>query len=89
MTAADFNYAIFAVLAWVGHACIWTATLNYLYGCPIPKWLLQPYRLFCGLVIVGFPLLVWAAFTTDMPRPLHWYLRICDCSACSSFQSSP
>lgn len=45
--------------AWVGHACIWTAILNFLYGCPLPKWLLVPYRYFCGLVILAFPLFVW------------------------------
>jgi predicted MPP superfamily phosphohydrolase len=42
---------------WVGHACVWTATLNYLYGCPLPKRLLKLFRHFSGLVIVGFPVL--------------------------------
>lgn len=43
-------------VSWVGHACLWTYSLNNLYGRPIPKWFLKPYRLFCGFVIVGYPL---------------------------------
>lgn len=56
------------VFAWIGHACIWTASLNYLYGHPLPKWFLRPYRLFCGLVICGFPGLVWMAGPSNPPR---------------------
>ena len=40
---------------WVGHACIWTALLNYMYSQPFPKWLLRPWRHFTGLVILSFP----------------------------------
>ncbi len=59
---------------WVGHACVWTASLNYLYGCPLPKRLLKAYRLACGLVIVGFPVLVWAGLGTGV---VGWYLIAC------------
>ncbi len=49
-------YLLYAA-AWVGHACLWTASLNHLYGRPISKGLLKLYRLFCGLVILVFPLI--------------------------------
>ncbi len=53
----------------VGHACIWTASLNYLYGRPLPKWFLKPYRLLCGAVIVGYPAGLYALVVWD------WSLR--------------
>ncbi len=46
---------------WVGHACVWTYALNCLYGRPIPKRFLKPWRLLTGIVIVaGLPLLWWS-----------------------------
>ena len=55
-----FAFLAASAIAWVGHAAILTAALNYLYGCPIPKWFLRHYRTATGLAIVGFPLLVWS-----------------------------
>jgi hypothetical protein len=55
-----FAVALFLV-AWVGHACIWTAVLNYLYGHPLPKLFLKAWRYLTGLVILAFPLLIWSA----------------------------
>lgn len=43
------------LVAWVGHACVWTAVLNHVYGRPFPKGFLRPARLTTGLVILGFP----------------------------------
>ncbi|OWK41711.1 metallophosphoesterase [Fimbriiglobus ruber] len=43
---------------WVGHACIWTAVLNNLYGRPITKTFLKPWRAFTGLMILAYPVLV-------------------------------
>jgi predicted MPP superfamily phosphohydrolase len=52
-------YLLFAG-ACAGHAAVWVAPLNHLYGRRIPKAVLKPFRLFAGLVIlagwVGFPL---------------------------------
>lgn len=45
------------VVAWVGHATIWTAVLSHLYGRPLPKHFLKLWRLFTGLLILAFPLL--------------------------------
>src|SRR4051812_33894665 len=53
----------FAV-AWVGHACVWTAVLNNLYGRPLPKAFLKPWRYITGLIIVAFPLLLLSGFNT-------------------------
>ncbi len=47
-------------LAWVGHACIWTATMNNLYGRRLPKGPLKAWRLITGVVILAFPLLFWS-----------------------------
>ncbi len=47
---------LFAV-AWVGHACLWVTLLNNLYGRPLSKWFLKPWRLLTGVVILAFPLL--------------------------------
>jgi uncharacterized protein len=60
MLMLDSPGAVLAfLLAWVGHACIWVSLLNILYGNPLPKSLLRPWRLLTGLVILAFPLLLW------------------------------
>ena len=48
-------------VAWVGHACIWTATLNHLYGRALPKGLLKLWRFVTAPAILAFPLLFWFA----------------------------
>ena len=48
------------IVAWVGHAAIWTAILSHLYGRPLPKAFLKLWRLFTGLLILAFPLLAFA-----------------------------
>lgn len=57
-----FLALLISAIAWVGHACAWTAVLNNLYGRPISKHFLVPWRAFTGLVIVSFPLLAWWVF---------------------------
>lgn len=47
------------LVAWVGHATIWTAILSHLYGRPLPKHFLKLWRLFTGLLILAFPLLAF------------------------------
>jgi predicted MPP superfamily phosphohydrolase len=44
-------------IAWVGHACLWTALLNNVYGRPFSKLVLKPWRYLTGLVIILFPVL--------------------------------
>jgi predicted MPP superfamily phosphohydrolase len=56
---------LLAALAWVGHAYILTAALNYLYGRALPKTFLKPLRLLIGVAIVGFPLLLLSAVNPD------------------------
>ena len=51
-------FVVVFVVAWVGHACVWTAILNNLYGRRLSKKLLKPWRLFTGVVIAAFPLLL-------------------------------
>ena len=60
MILVFFAMLVFA-LAWVGHACIWTAILNYIYGCPVPKQILKPWRYATAFVILAFPILLWSA----------------------------
>jgi predicted MPP superfamily phosphohydrolase len=48
--------------AWAGHAYVWTAGLNNLYGRRLPKRLLKPWRFVTGAVIVAFPLLLATGF---------------------------
>jgi len=43
--------------ACLGHACLWMALLNVLYGLPLPKWFLKNWRILTGLVILAGPLL--------------------------------
>ena len=76
-TAALLLVGLVFLACWVGHACLWTATLNYLYGCPLPKRFLKVYRLLCGLVIIGFPILVCAGSASGLPWPVKWYLIAC------------
>src|SRR6478672_8698303 len=51
--------------AWVGHACVWTFTLNNLYGRRLSKRILKPFRLFVGVVIAAAPLIFLSAFRFD------------------------
>jgi uncharacterized protein len=44
--------AFWFLVCWVGHACLWTFFLNTLYGRPIRKSFLKPWRLFTGFVIL-------------------------------------
>jgi hypothetical protein len=44
-------------IAWVGHAGMWTAVMNHLYGRPLNKTFLKLWRLFTGVVILAFPLI--------------------------------
>jgi predicted MPP superfamily phosphohydrolase len=55
------------VVAWVGHACIWTAVLNNLYGRRLSKKFLKPWRLFTGVVIAAFSALLF------LPPSLYLY----------------
>lgn len=74
-TPAAFAFLGLLLLAgWVGHACLWTATLNFLYGCPLPKPLLKVYRLACGVVIGGFPLLIWGGLAAGLDTPVKGYV---------------
>ena len=66
-------------IAWVGHACIWTSVLNYVYARPYPKKVLKVWRHFTGLVILAFPV---ASFFIDPDPELapSWvilYLGVC------------
>lgn len=54
-------YLLLYAAAWVGHAYLWTGLLNHLYGRPLPKRFLKPWRLFTGLVIAGG--LAWVVLT--------------------------
>ncbi|WP_337898114.1 hypothetical protein, partial [Mesomycoplasma ovipneumoniae] len=54
--------ALFIVaVAWVGHACILTATLNNLYGRSLPKPFLKAWRHSTAIGILAFPLLLATA----------------------------
>lgn len=64
-------------ILWVGHACIWTASLNYFYGLPYPKPFLRLYRLFVGGVIAGFPALLFLAGTPTGLAILFAYGLLC------------
>jgi|SRR5579883_86021 len=57
----EFLALLLIGLAWIGHAYILTAFLNYVYGCRLPKSLLKPWRLITGVGILAFPLLLWSA----------------------------
>jgi uncharacterized protein len=50
---------------WVGHACIWTALLNNLYGRSLPKGLLRLWRHTTALILLAFPVLLWSAWNPD------------------------
>jgi uncharacterized protein len=68
MLMLDSTGAVLGFLAaWVGHACIWVTLLNSLYGQALPKRLLKPWRLLTGLVILGFPLIVWLVGSQPIP----------------------
>lgn len=45
----------------IGHACVLMATVNFLYGERIAKWILKPVRLVIGGLVVGNPMLLVVA----------------------------
>jgi uncharacterized protein len=49
---------LLCALAWVGHACIWTALLNRVYSYPLPKYFLKGWRYLTGVIILAFPLVL-------------------------------
>jgi predicted MPP superfamily phosphohydrolase len=57
---------VLVALAWVGHACLWTAVLNYVYGRDLPKVLLKPWRYVTGALILAFPVVL-----IYIPNPDH------------------
>ena len=61
--------ALLIGLAWVGHACICTALLNYAYGRRLPKAVLKPWRFVTGVLILAFPLLFWALVNVPVANP--------------------
>jgi uncharacterized protein len=67
-------FVIALLLAWVGHACLWTALLNNIYGRPLAKYVLKLWRYATALIILAFPLLVLSvvdfAFTGDRWEPI-------------------
>ena len=52
-------------IGWVGHACLWTALLNNLYGRPLPKGLLRWWRHLTALILLSYPPVVW--YCLDVP----------------------
>ena len=50
-------------MAWLGHACLWIALLNNLYGRPISKSFLKCWRHFTGVWILAFPAIMYLGGT--------------------------
>lgn len=61
-------FIVLCGFAWVGHACFWTYWLNHLYGRPLSKRFLKPWRLITGVVILAAPLILASAFRFDFVR---------------------
>ncbi len=60
----------FLLVAWVGHAYLWTAILNFLYARSLPKKFLKPWRVFTGIIIVAYPAL-WFVLIFELSGPPH------------------
>jgi predicted MPP superfamily phosphohydrolase len=54
---------VVAAVAWVGHACVWTALLSNLFGRPLPKPFLKAWRLVTAAVILAFLQMCWWLLT--------------------------
>ena len=85
----SFPVALYLLVAWVGHGYVWTGILNYLYARSLPKKLLKPFRVFVGVIIVGYPVLIWLiaqlfwkikSYPDDAPDPVaDLYLALAVC----------
>lgn len=73
----DTLFRLLFAFAWVGHACICTAALNHLYGRPLPKTILKPFRLLVGVAILAFPLLLVVAPDTSGDPLALGYALVC------------
>ncbi|MCS7022825.1 MAG: metallophosphoesterase, partial [Gemmataceae bacterium] len=62
----QFASLLVFVIASVGHAVLWTAVLNHLYGRPLPKSLLRLWRYATAVLIASLPL-GWAYFLLTSP----------------------
>lgn len=58
------DYLLF-FLVWVGHSAIWLVALNVLYSRPYPRQIFRLARWAVGVIVFGFPLLVWATVGLD------------------------
>ncbi len=67
---------LFLLVAWVGHGYIWTGILNFLYARSLPKKLLKPFRVFVGVIIVGYPVAVYMARTSAAYTIEHELLKM-------------
>jgi predicted MPP superfamily phosphohydrolase len=73
--------------ACVGHTIVMVFTMNWLYGCPFPKWVMKPVRPLYALLILivclyfGWTLYEydfdWWRLLADSYRPLSAYIGIC------------
>jgi predicted MPP superfamily phosphohydrolase len=88
-----FFAVLLIALVWVGHACICTALLNYVYGCRLPKVILKPWRYFTGVLILALPVPVWiladdplrAIGAGESPAPFWVMPFLVYCIACLYF----
>jgi uncharacterized protein len=64
-------------VSWIGHAVLWTAFLNRLYGRALPKRFLKLWRLFTGVVILAFPLFDWQIHAVTQLDPSAGILGFC------------
>lgn len=60
-----FLIVLAVVFAWIGHAYLWTALLNNIYGRPLPKRFLKLWRYGTALLILAFPILVARALRLE------------------------
>lgn len=66
--------------AWVGHACIWTSLLNYVYARPYPKGMLRVWRQVTGVIILAFPFLaVESNFEAPAQSPIGLLVYLAPC----------
>lgn len=81
MMSSFFPPACFALsltLTGIGHAVLWTALLNHLYGRPWPKSFLRLWRYITAIIIAAYPAVIGYHFWNESGMFLHFWNMLLD-----------
>jgi predicted MPP superfamily phosphohydrolase len=64
ISGISVGFGLAILVAGIGHAVLWTALLNHLYGRPLPKSFLRWWRYTTAVIIAAYPIAIGYQFWT-------------------------